>query len=157
MSQPKVIGFHYTLTDASGTVLDSSRDGGEPLLFLEGSGNIIEGLEKELLLLSVGQKKVVKVAAKDAYGEKRDDMIAKVPKSQFGQEVKVGDRFQSGPGHHAPIFTVIALSGEEVTLDGNHPLAGVDLTFDVEIMSSRAATKDELSHGHAHGEGGHHH
>lgn len=153
----KVIGFHYTLTDASGTVLDSSRDGGEPLLFLEGSGNIISGLEKELLTLKVGDKKVVKVAAKEAYGEKRDDMIAKVPKTQFGQEVKIGDRFQSGPGHQSPIFTVIAVAADEVTLDGNHPLAGVDLTFDVEITSTREATKDEMSHGHAHGEGGHHH
>ncbi len=159
MSMPRVVSMHYTLTDDAGEILDSSREGGEPLLYLEGAGNIIPGLEKALLALKAGDKTKVKVPAVDAYGEKRDDMVTKVPVSQFGQGMapKVGDRFQSGPGHHSPIFTVVGVEGDQITLDGNHPLAGKDLTFDVEITSVRSATKEEVSHGHAHGEGGHHH
>jgi FKBP-type peptidyl-prolyl cis-trans isomerase SlyD len=160
MSKARVVSMHYTLTDETGAVLDSSREGGEPLSYLEGAGNIIPGLEKELLSMKAGDKKVVNVAAKEAYGEKRDDMIAKVPMTQFGPDagkLKVGDRFQSGPGHHSPIFTVVSIEGDQVTLDGNHPLAGKDLKFDVEVTHVRDATTEEVSHGHAHGEGGHHH
>ena len=156
---PRVVSIHYTLTDDAGTVLDSSREGGEPLVYLEGGGNIIPGLEKALIPLKGGDKKIVNVPAKEAYGEKRDDMIARVPRAQFGKDaaLKIGDRFQSGSSHHSPVFTVIALEGEEVVLDGNHPLAGKDLHFDVEITHVRNATEEELSHGHVHGEGGHHH
>lgn len=158
MSQARVVSIHYTLTDDAGTVLDSSRDG-EPLSYLEGASNIIPGLEKELLSSKPGEKKVVKVAAKDAYGEKRDDMVVKVPRAQFPADVKLkeGDRFRSGPDHHAPIFTVVSVIGDEITLDGNHPLAGKALSFDVEVTAVRAASDEEVAHGHAHGEGGHHH
>lgn len=157
MSQ-KVIGFHYTLKDKQGTVIDTS-EGTSPLLFLEGSGMIIPGLEKELVNLKVGDKKDVKVASNDAYGEIRQDMIITVERNQFPPEAKliVGDQFRVNNNEQMPPFTVVSIEGEKVTLDGNHPLAGQDLFFAVEITESRAATKDEIAHGHAHGEGGHHH
>jgi len=158
MSNPRVVSIHYTLTDDAGAVIDSSR-GGEPLVYLEGAGNIIPGLEKELLASEIGEKKNVKVAAKEAYGEKRDDMVIQVPRAQFPGDLlpKVGDRFRSGGDAHSPVFTVIALQDESITLDGNHPLAGKDLSFEVEVTEIRPATEEEVSHGHVHGAGGHHH
>lgn len=158
MSSPRVVTIHYTLTDDEGAVLDSSK-GGEPLTYLEGAGNIIPGLEKELTSSQPGDKKNVKVPASQAYGEKRDDMVIDVPRTQFPKDVvlKVGDRFRSGGDHHSPLFTVVSLQDESITLDGNHPLAGKDLSFEVEVTKARAATEEELSHGHVHGEGGHHH
>lgn len=154
----KVIGFHYTLKDGEGTTIDSSI-GSTPLLFLEGSGMIIPGLEHELLGMNIGDKKNIEVKSADAYGDKRDDMIITVEKAQFpeGTEISVGDQFRVNQDPHMPPFTVLAVEGEKVTLDGNHPLAGVDLFFDVEITEKREATQEEIDHGHAHGEGGHHH
>lgn len=158
MSNVRVVSIHYTLTDDKGAEIDSSR-GGEPLQYLEGAGNIIPGLEKEVKQMSKGDKKKVSIPAKDAYGEKRDDMVIDVPRTQFPKDMtlKVGDRFRGGGDDHAPMFTVIAVEGDQVKLDGNHPLAGQNLNFDVEVTEMRAATKDEVSHGHAHGPGGHHH
>ncbi len=157
-SQARVVSIHYTLTNDQGAELDSSR-GGEPLQYLEGAGNIIPGLERELAQMKTGDKKKVKVPAKDAYGEKRDDMTIDVPRAQLpaDMEIKVGDRFRGGADAHAPMFTVIAVEGDKVKLDGNHPLAGQDLHFDVEVTETREATAEEVSHGHAHGPGGHHH
>lgn len=157
MAQARVVTIHYTLTDDQGTVLDSSREG-SPLAYLEGADNIIPGLEKALSTASVGDKKVVKVEAKEAYGEKRAELTVKVARTQFPADVKlkVGDRFRGGDGH-SPVFTVLSVEGDEITLDGNHPLAGKDLTFDVEVTEARAATEEEVSHGHAHGAHGHHH
>lgn len=154
----RVISFHYTLTDSTGTVLDSSS-GGSPLAFLEGAGNIIPGLESVLVTLKPGTKQKVHVAAKDAYGEVQEELKIQVPREQFPGDVKikVGDRFRTGGGHHSPLFVVTELSDSHVSLDGNHPLAGKDLSFDVEIVSERPATEEEMVHGHAHGDGGHHH
>jgi FKBP-type peptidyl-prolyl cis-trans isomerase SlyD len=157
-TSPRVVSIHYTLTDDKGTVLDSSQ-GAEPLQYLEGAGNIIPGLEKAVGLLNVGDKKKIKVAAAQAYGEKREDMVLEVPRTQFppDMQMKVGDRFRGGPDDHAPVFTVMGVEGDKVKLDGNHPLAGQDLTFDVEVTEVRAASSEEVSHGHAHGPHGHHH
>jgi FKBP-type peptidyl-prolyl cis-trans isomerase SlyD len=154
----RVIGFHYTLTDKSETVLDSS-DGSEPLYFLEGTQQIIPGLEKVLVLLSVGDKRKVEVKAADAYGDVNTELVIKVKRTQFppGAELKMGDQFQVNEDPNSPVFTVIDLNEVEVTVDGNHPMAGKDLFFDVEIMASRPATQEEMNHGHAHGPGGHHH
>jgi FKBP-type peptidyl-prolyl cis-trans isomerase SlyD len=154
----KVIGFHYTLKDSEGTTIDSSV-GSTPLLFLEGSGMIIPGLEKDLLAMNVGDKKNIEVKADDAYGQKRDDMIITVEKSQFpeGTEINPGDQFRVNQDPNMPPFTVLSVEDEKVTLDGNHPLAGIDLFFDVEITESRDATEEEIAHGHAHGVGGHQH
>jgi FKBP-type peptidyl-prolyl cis-trans isomerase SlyD len=153
----RVISFHYTLTDKSGKVLDSSV-GHEALSYMEGSGQIIPGLEKQLTGLKKGDKKKVSVPALEAYGLWDDKKIITVSRDELPtKDVKVGDRFSGGEDAHAPVFVVTQLTKDNVTLDGNHPLAGVDLTFDVELTEVRDATSEELSHGHAHGEHGHSH
>jgi FKBP-type peptidyl-prolyl cis-trans isomerase SlyD len=154
----QVIGFHYTLTDKEGNLIDSSKET-TPLLFLEGSGQIIPGLENEIKSLAVGDTKKVEVKAADAYGEVIEDLRITVQKSQFpeGQEINVGDQFQVNEEPNAPIFTIMEIESENVHIDGNHPMAGHDLFFDVEITEKRDATEEEISHGHAHGAGGHQH
>ncbi len=154
----RVIGFHYTLTDKAGTVIDSSV-GDEPLIFLEQSHQIIPGLERVLVLMNVGDKRKIEVKAADAYGDVNQELIIKVKRTQFppGADLKIGDQFQVNEDAHSPVFTIMALTDEEVTVDGNHPMAGKDLFFDVEITTSRAATAEEIAHGHAHGAHGHSH
>lgn len=151
MSQ-KVISFHYKLTNNSGDVLDTS-EGKEALAFLTGSNQIISGLEKELVAMDAGDKKTVNVPADEAYGPKHDDRIAEVPREQFPEEVEVGMMFSTDPEGQS-IVTVTGMTDTTVTVDANHPLAGQDLTFDVEVTATRDATEDEVAHGHAHGEGG---
>lgn len=158
MASPKVVSFHYTLKDSTGNVLESSI-GDDPLSYLEGVGQIIPGLEKEINGLKKGDKKLVHVKAAEAYGVHEKDLIVEVPRQQIPKkDVEVGDQFHADSGHgHTQVVTVTAISDSHVTVDGNHPLAGQDLQFDVEITEVRDATKDELEHGHAHGAGGHHH
>jgi FKBP-type peptidyl-prolyl cis-trans isomerase SlyD len=152
----RVISFHYTLTDPDGKQLDSSQ-GGQPMSFLEGVGQIIPGLESKLGKMSPGDKQQVKVAAKDAYGEHNAEHVFEVPLERLPtKEVKVGDQFRMGDEGRAFVVTVSGVEGDTVKLDGNHPLAGVDLTFDVEVTGIRDATDDEVAHGHAHGPGGAH-
>lgn len=148
----RVIGFHYTLTDKTGTVLDSSI-GDEPLYFLENSQQIIPGLEKVIALMNVGDKRKIEVKAADAYGDVNPELVVKVKKTQFppGAQLTVGDQFQVNNDAHSPVFTIMSIDNEDVTVDGNHPMAGKDLFFDVEIVGVRPATADEMSHGHAHG------
>lgn len=154
----RVIGFHYTLTDKSGTTLDSSI-GDEALYFLEGSQQIIPGLEKVIALMNIGDKKKIEVKAQDAYGDINPELVVKVKKTQFppGAELNVGDQFQVNNDAHSPVFTIMSVDTEDVTVDGNHPMAGKDLFFDVEIVGARPATEEEMSHGHAHGAHGHGH
>lgn len=153
----RVFSFHYKLTDRSGAVLDSS-EGKSPLTFMEGAGQIIPGLEKQLLGLKKGDKKKINVPATEAYGVRETNRIITVPLAELPtKNVKVGDRFHGGPEAHAPVFCVTQVSETEAVLDGNHSLAGMDLTFDVELTEIREATSEELAHGHSHGEGGHHH
>lgn len=137
--------------------MDSSS-GQAPLTFMEGSGQIIPGLEQALLELKEGDKKQVRVAASEAYGARDEALVVAVSRSQMPtQDIKVGDRFKGGPGPLDPVFVVIGVSDAEVRLDGNHPLAGQDLQFEVQIVKIREATLEEIKHGHAHGEGGHSH
>lgn len=155
---PRVVSFHYTLKNKAGEKLESSF-GSEPLMFLEGSGQIIPGLEEAIKTLKAGDKKTVTVPAAEAYGEIEADMIVEVPKEKLPKaDVVVGDRFHADAGDgHAQVVQVTKVTDTHVTIDGNHPLAGQDLTFEVEIDSTREATKEELAHGHAHGPGGHNH
>jgi len=153
----KVIGFHYTLKNDEGEILDSS-DGRDPMLYLAGSGQILPALDAAISALKVGETKSVSLAAKDGYGEVNPGLKMNVKIGQFptGTEVKPGLQFKTKEPN-SPMFRVLNVLGEEVFIDGNHPLAGVNLNFDVEITESRDATAEELDHGHAHGVGGHHH
>lgn len=153
-----VASFHYVLTDKSGTTLDSS-EGHEPLSYLHGAGNIIPGLESALLGKVVGDKLTVAVPAAQAYGLRDDGLIQVLPSSMFSgiEQIEVGMEFHAETEHGMQVVTVTKVEGDEVTIDGNHPLAGVDLNFAVEITDVRNATEEELHHGHAHGAGGHHH
>ena len=155
--QPDVISFSYILRDRQGEVLDSSA-ADSPITFLTGAGTIIEGLETPLITAALNEKKEIIVKAERAYGVRDDSMIQTVERSVLPvKEINVGDQFQAGEDHHAPIVRVVAIEGSKVTLDANHPLAGQDLFFEVEVLSRRPATETEISHGHVHGPGGHHH
>ncbi len=147
-----VVTFHYTLKDEADKVIDSSA-GGEPLAYLHGHGNIVPGLERELSGKSVGDRLQVRVPAAEGYGEYDRALVQKVPRRALKgiADVRVGLRLQAG--HQA--VTVTHIAGDMITLDGNHPLAGQNLNFDVEITAVRAATEEELAHGHVHGHGGH--
>lgn len=153
---PRVVTFHYTLRDPSGRVLDSSA-GGEPISYLEGAGQIIDGLDEQLRSIAAGEKTRVLVPAKKAYGERDPAQVQRVKRAMLPVEgeLNIGDQFQTDTDRYAPVVTVQAIEGDEVVLDGNHPLAGVDLTFDVQIVGVRAPTTEELQHGHAHGLDGH--
>jgi FKBP-type peptidyl-prolyl cis-trans isomerase SlyD len=155
---PRVVSFHYTLRDPSGRVIDSSA-GGDPVTFLEGAGQVIDGLDEQLRGAVAGEKARVTVPAKKAYGERDPAQVQRVKRALLPVEgeLNVGDQFQTDQDRFAPVVTVQAIEGDEVLLDGNHPLAGVDLTFDVEIVEVREPTAHELEHGHAHGAGGHCH
>lgn len=147
-----VVTFHYTLRDPQGRVIDTSS-GGDPITYLQGSGQIIDGLDEQLQSASAGTKTRVQVEAAKAYGLRDETQVQRVLRALLPVEgeLRVGDQFQAGEDRFAPVVTVVAVEGDEVLLDANHPLAGVDLTFDVEIVAVRAATAEELSHGHAHG------
>lgn len=155
---PRVVSFHYTLRDPSGRVIDSSA-GGDAVTYLEGAGQVIDGLDEQLRLATAGEKARVVVPAKKAYGERDPTQIQRVKRASLPVEgeLKVGDQFQTDHDRFAPVVTVQAIEGDEVLLDANHPLAGVDLTFDVEIIAVREPSKSELEHGHAHEGDGHCH
>ena len=153
-----VVSIHYTLTNADGETLDSSV-GQDPLVYLHGSNNIIAGLEAALLGKSAGDSLQVSVEPGDGYGELRDELVQEVDRSAFQgvDEVDVGMQFMAQtPWGEQPV-TVVKVEGDNITLDGNHPLAGQVLNFDVEVVEIREASAEELDHGHVHGPGGHHH
>lgn len=159
IQQNSVVSIHYTLKNDAGTVLDSSA-GGEPLSYLHGHGNLIPGLERELTGRAAGDRLSVKIAPRDGYGERNDQLIQTVRRSDMSgvPDVREGMRLQaqteSGQVHSVVVTHV---TDDTVTIDGNHPLAGETLHFDVEITQVRDASEEELSHGHVHGPGGHHH
>lgn len=159
ISRNKVVRFDYTLTDDSAKVLDSS-EGGEPLTYLHGNGNIIPGLESALEGKRTGESLQVHVAAAEAYGERDDDLVQSVPREMFedSDSIQVGMQFQSGdPDGNMRVVTVVGTDAGSITVDGNHPLAGVPLNFAVTIVEVRDASAEELAHGHVHGPGGHQH
>lgn len=154
----RVVLIHYTLKDDEGAVIDSSA-GGDPLAYIQGHGNLVAGLEKALEGKKDGDKVVVSVTPEEGYGKHDTALIQRVPKRslQGSGEIKKGMQFQGQTPDGMRLFTVTGLVGDMVTLDGNHPLADKTLNFDVEIVSVREATTEELEHGHVHGAGGHHH
>jgi FKBP-type peptidyl-prolyl cis-trans isomerase SlyD len=154
----RVVLIHYTLKDDAGAVIDSSS-GGEPLAYIQGHGNLVAGLEKALEGKKDGDSVAVSVAPADGYGKHDSALIQRVPKRslQGSGEIKKGMQFQGQTPDGMRVFTVTAVMGDMITLDGNHPLADQTLHFDVDIVSVREATAEELEHGHVHGAGGHHH
>ncbi len=157
ISKNKVVSIHYTLKDNQGTTLDSSL-GGEPLMYIQGIGSLIPGMEEGLEGKSKGDKLEIKVTPDKGYGLRDETLVQEVPRSAFGnQEVQIGMRFRAETPAGVQVVTVTEVSDNTVTVDGNHPLAGVDLNFTVEVMEVRNATAEELAHGHVHGPGGHAH
>jgi FKBP-type peptidyl-prolyl cis-trans isomerase SlyD len=158
ITRDAVVLIHYTLTDDEGSTLDSSA-GGEPLAYLHGNGNLIAGLERELEGKSAGDKLSVKIAPADGYGEYDKSLVQRVPRRALRGvgNIHVGMQLQAQSDHGVRAVTVTQLTGDMVTIDGNHPLAGKNLNFQVEVADVRAATEEELAHGHVHGPGGHHH
>jgi FKBP-type peptidyl-prolyl cis-trans isomerase SlyD len=158
IADQRVAYIHYILTDDKGAVLDRS-DRDSPLAYLHGAGNIIPGLEKALAGRNKGDKLDVTVAPEDAYGVHNEALIQQVPRRAFKGigDLQVGMRLRAESDHGPQIVTVTQIAGDMVTLDANHALAGQTLHFAVEIADVRAATPEEMMHGHVHGEGGHHH
>jgi FKBP-type peptidyl-prolyl cis-trans isomerase SlyD len=158
ISENSVVSFHYTLTDSTGKVIDSSQ-GNEPLTYLHGVGQIVPGLENALVGKTPGDKLDVEVAAEDGYGEHQEFMVQQVPREAFqGVDViEPGMQFQAQTPQGGMTVTVTAVDDTTVTVDGNHPLAGQVLFFAVEVVSVRDAPAEEREHGHVHGAGGHHH
>jgi len=159
IARNKVVRFDYTLTDDKSNVIDSSS-GGEPLTYLHGASSIIPGLENALEGKKAGESLNVRVAPAEGYGERDDRLVQMVPREMFedNQEIQVGMQFHSGdPDGNVTVVTVVNVTDDTVTVDANHPLAGVSLNFAVTIVEVRDATSEELAHGHVHGAGGHHH
>lgn len=141
----RVVTFHYVLRDPSDRVLDTST-GSEPIQYLEGAGQIIPGLEEQLRSVDAGAKLRVQVPADQAYGPRDPSQVQRVNRGllPIEGELKPGDSFRVGDDPSAPFVTVVDVAGPDVVLDANHPLAGVDLTFDVEVVAVRPASAAEL-------------
>jgi FKBP-type peptidyl-prolyl cis-trans isomerase SlyD len=154
-----VVTIDYTLKNAQGEVIDTSV-GKQALPYLHGAGNLIPGLEKALEGKKAGDHINVTIAPEEAYGLRDEQLVQSVSKSAFQgvPDVKVGMQFRTqGQGNEMRVVTVTHIDGDKITVDANHPLAGMPLNFEVTIREVRVATKDELAHGHVHGPGGHHH
>ena len=154
----RVVQMHYTLRDDAGATLDTS-EGKDPLTYMHAEGSIIPGLFKAITGKKVGEKVSVVVAPEEGYGQQDENMIQQVPREAFKgmEDLAVGVKVQAETEQGVQIATVTDVKETEVTIDLNHPLAGVTLHFDVEIVDIRDATEEEISHGHIHGPGGHQH
>jgi FKBP-type peptidyl-prolyl cis-trans isomerase SlyD len=157
IAKDKVVSIEYTLKDDEGTLLDTSQ-GRDPLAYLHGAGNIIPGLEQALEGKQAGESLSVRIDPKDAYGERSDELQQVVPRQLFQgvETLEPGMQFQAQAEGGVQIVTVKAVEDDNVTVDANHPLAGVTLNFDVSVVEVRDANAEELEHGHVHGPGGHH-
>jgi FKBP-type peptidyl-prolyl cis-trans isomerase SlyD len=158
IARDSVVTIHYTLKDDAGETLDSSVEG-DPIAYIHGHGNIVPGLERQLEGKSKGDKLNVQVAPAEGYGEYHKELVQQVPRRALKgiANVTVGMRLQAQTPEGARTVTVTHVASDMVTIDGNHPLAGKALSFEVEVTDVRQATQEELAHGHVHGAGGHHH
>ncbi|MEK7321537.1 MAG: peptidylprolyl isomerase [Pseudomonadota bacterium] len=154
----KVVSIDYTLTDGQGTVIDSSNDH-EPLVYIHGTGNIIPGLETALEGKQAGEQINAVIPPEQAYGMRDEARVQHLSRDVFDtdEEITVGMRFHAMSENGPQVVTVVSVEGNEVTIDANHPLAGMTLHFDVTVTDVRDASEEELSHGHVHGPGGHDH
>jgi FKBP-type peptidyl-prolyl cis-trans isomerase SlyD len=153
-----VVTLKYTVHDDDGKLVDQ---GNEPLTYLHGGyDGIFPLVEKALAGKQAGEKIQLKLLPDDAFGEYDAELVRVEPRDRFPKEIKVGMQFEGAAeddDEDLMIFTVTDIAEDKVVVDGNHPLAGVALTFDATVVSVRAATAEEITHGHIHGEGGHHH
>jgi len=159
ISDGKVVTIHYKLTLDNGTVVDSS-EGQDPLAYLHGTGSIVSGLESALEGRSAGDSFNVKVAPEDGYGQRSPDAVQVVARDVFPEDAKLepGISFHAmDENQQALIGTITAVEGEKITVDFNHPMAGLNLNFEIEVTEIRDATDEEKEHGHVHGSGGHEH
>ena len=158
IAQDSVVTIHYTLKDDAGEIIDSSTPE-EPLVYLHGHGNLVPGLERELAGKCAGDKFNVRLSPADGYGEYDKQLVQRVPRRSLRgiAKVDVGMRLHAQTEEGPRPVTVTHIAGDMVTLDGNHPLAGKNLNFEIAVTVVRAATQEELSHGHVHGPGGDHH
>jgi len=158
IKEGSVVNLVYELKNAEGEVLDQA-DKNDPFVYLHGSGQIVPGLESALEGCKVGDKKKVSVPPADGYGELNPDLKLVVNRTQFPKDANIqeGMQFEAHtPDGQGIVFTVEGLEDDKVKIDGNHPLAGQTLHFNVEVLEVRDATEEEMEHGHAHGPGGHH-
>ena len=157
IEKDRVVRFHYTVSEVGQEPLETS-EGREPLAILIGHGNIIPGLEKAMEGREAGEKFEVDVTAAEAYGERREGLTQRVPKKHFGnQRLAPGMQVVLNTNFGPRAVTIEKVGMSVVDVDLNHPMAGKDLHFDVEIIDVREASAEELEHRHVHGEGGHHH
>ena len=154
----KVISFHYTLTNADGEEMESSHDK-DPMTYLHGANNIILGLEKAMEGHAIQDKFTATLEPGDAYGIRNENNVQRVPLKRLKGigKVSVGQILNLQTKQGPVQVTVLKVGRFNVDVDGNHPLAGIQLTFDVEITDIRDASEEETKHGHAHGPGGHQH
>lgn len=154
----KVVLMDYTLTDDDHEVIDSSK-GQEPLAYIHGAGQIVLGLEKAMEGRSVGDSFKVSVSPEEGYGVSDESNIAVIPADQIEgvDELEVGTQLHTMTDEGEQTVVVTKIEGNDITIDGNHPLAGLTLNFEITVRGVRDATEEEIAHGHAHGEGGHHH
>src|SRR5690554_1380434 len=158
IEKDRVVRFHYTVSESGQDPVESSKEGGEPIAILIGHGNIIPGLEKAMEGRAAGDSFSADVAAADAYGERREDMTQRVPKKHFGkQRLAPGMQVMLNTNFGPRPVTVHKVGMSVVDVDINHPMAGKDLHFEVEIVEVREADAAEIEHGHVHGDGGHQH
>ena len=152
IAQNKVAIITYTLTNVNGEIMDQANEE-QPFAFIAGTGNIIPGLDSALEGKSAGDTVKVTIAPEDAYGERNDTLTQVVPMEMFQgvDKVEPGMQFQAQTNQGVSVVTVTKVEDGQVTIDGNHPLAGETLNFDVTVVDVRDATADELEHGHVHG------
>lgn len=153
----KVVSFHYALTSDDGETLDSSRERGEPMLYLHGANNIVIGLEKAMAGREAGETFEVTVPPEEAYGERREANVQRVSLKKLGvkpQQLKPGMILNLQTSQGPAQVTVLKVGRFNVDVDANHPLSGQNLNFDVEILAVREGTEEEIEHGHAHGPDG---
>lgn len=159
ITQNKVVTMNFTLTDDYGNVLDSTDTGGS-FSYITGGNMVLPKLEEAVNGMLIGTKKSLKLNAADGYGNYNEDALQVVGKENFPEDfvLEVGMEYiASNPDGVQMPFTITKVDGEEITIDFNHPLAGINLNFDIELVDVRDATAEELNHGHVHGAGGHHH
>lgn len=153
IEKDKVVSMHFNVKDAEDTQIDTTYPD-QPLSFIQGSGLLVAALEDALYGLGAGDKKSVSLEADQAYGPRYEQLLQTMPKNMFeGMDVEIGMQFRATTDEGEQTVIVVGIEEDSITVDGNHPLAGIPLTFDVEIVEVREPTEEELSHGHVHADG----